>query len=228
MDIDTLWQLKGAFDVTPQWSSYWVPGLSVGADDEDAGPGNLLTNREKKNNTLALMDTGYESGDSMPALQSISNSSENDSDSEEESEEEDEDDWASEDEGYDEEQEDRIRELLREAMDAAHEVDWFEGADAAKTNELDPLKADTKRGNPFMNLLGSLRGMSSQQNSCITWCNRRFLRTVREHQHQAQGRNPARWASPWWLQGHTQRCTKGGSQGWSPQTDQRYVRCDRS
>jgi hypothetical protein len=92
----------------------------------------------------------------MPALQSISNSSEEDYSSEEESD--DEEDWESESEGYDEEQEDMLREMLREAMDAAHEVDWFEAAKKAEQDELDPLKSAERKGNPFMNLLGSLRG----------------------------------------------------------------------
>lgn len=110
-----------------------------------------------KKRTLALTSgDGYESADSMPALQSISNSSEEDYSSDEESD--DDEDWESESEGYDEEQEDMLREMLREAMDAAHEVDWFEAAKKAEQNELDPLKPDEKKGNPFLNLLGSLRG----------------------------------------------------------------------
>lgn len=90
----------------------------------------------------------------MPALQSTSNSSEGYPSSDEE---EDEDD-ASKDEGHNEEEKDSLREPLHEAMDAAHEMDWYENAKGAAPAGIDPLKPDEKKSNPFLNLLGSLQG----------------------------------------------------------------------
>ncbi|KAF6763057.1 hypothetical protein DFP72DRAFT_1030216 [Ephemerocybe angulata] len=169
-DIDSVWQLTGAFNVTPQWSSYYIPHLAEDSDAEDDAPDGmpLLTNRPKgKRKPLALTATGepYDSGDSMPALQSISNSSEEDLDSDEESDD-DEEDYESESDGYDEDQEDTLRDMLREAMDAAHDVDWFESTKDAQPSDLDPFKAaEERKGNPFMNLLGSLRGRFLSSNS---------------------------------------------------------------
>jgi hypothetical protein len=149
-----LWQPTDAFEDSPQGTAVYIPSLREEDEDEEDRPARLTTGRRKPFAITA--GEGYESADSMPALQSISNSSEEYPSSDEE---EDEDD-ASEDEGYDEEEEDNLRELLREAMDAAHEADWYENAKGAAPAGIDPLKPDEKKGNPFLNLLGSLRGQS--------------------------------------------------------------------
>lgn len=97
----------------------------------------------------------------MPELQSVSGSEDdpffNEDDSDEDDDSDEEDSEEEEDDGYNTEEEDDIRELLREAMDAAHESDWASGQKLAK--DLDPLEQEAKQGNPFMKLLGSLRGM---------------------------------------------------------------------
>lgn len=104
-----------------------------------------------------------DSDGSMPGLQSVSNSSDDDDDSDEDSDsdddldfDDDDDDEESDESEYDEEQEDELRDMLREAMDAAHEADWFHNTEVPV--EIDPLE-DVRKGNPFLKLLGSLRGM---------------------------------------------------------------------
>jgi hypothetical protein len=57
--------------------------------------------------------------------------------------------------GYNTEEEDEMREFLREAMDTAHEADWLSGSNLPK--EIDPFRGRSQ-GNPFLKLLGSLRG----------------------------------------------------------------------
>jgi hypothetical protein len=112
---------------------------------------------KKKRKPLAIMGPGDEddSTGSMPALQSVSNSSE-DEDYSDLSENEDESEYESESE-YDTDEEDEIRELVKEAMEAGHEVDWFDTQIPAP--EMDPLRSDERKGNPFLKALGSLRGM---------------------------------------------------------------------
>lgn len=90
----------------------------------------------------------------MPELQSASNSSESESD-ETGTEGESDDDESDGDSDYDTEQEDEMREMLREAMDMAHEAGWF---DLANPPEINPLLQEDRKGNPFLKLLGSLRG----------------------------------------------------------------------
>ena len=113
---------------------------------------------KKKRKPLAITNgADYEGSDSMPELQSVSNSSddddlENDSSDDDDGEGEGDSDASD----YDEEAEDEIREMLREAMDAAHEADWFE---SNVSPELDPFAQEDRKGNPFLKLLGSLRGI---------------------------------------------------------------------
>ena len=59
--------------------------------------------------------------------------------------------------GYDSEEEEEIRHQLRAAMDAAHESNWLDG-DPNLPKELDPFQGQDHKGNPFLKLLGSLRG----------------------------------------------------------------------
>jgi hypothetical protein len=143
---------------TPQWHSIYVPGrlLGNGSDDDDDGPPGFKGGKKPKKKVLAITN-GDDSNGSMPELQSVSNSSDDDDSDDSDSEAEDDDD--DDDSDYDEEQEDEIRDLLREAMDTAHEGDLF---DKAKGNDdIDPYLRDgedTGKGNAFLKLLGSLRG----------------------------------------------------------------------
>ncbi|KAJ6500171.1 hypothetical protein C8R47DRAFT_1211730 [Mycena vitilis] len=154
LDIDTLWGVQDAMTRSPQWHSIYIPGRVIDNGSDDEGPGGKGSKKTKKK-VLAITN-GEESDDSMPELQSVSNSSDDDESDDSDSEEEEDDD---DDSDYDEEQEDEIRDLLREAMDTAHEGDLF---DKSKGNDdIDPYLRDGEesgKGNAFLKLLGSLRG----------------------------------------------------------------------
>lgn len=160
-DIDTLWQLQNALKRTPRWHSFKITGL---ANDEDSdydsdGPPKLTPIGKKREKKQLQITRGGEDGsdDSMPGLQSVSNSSDDEESDEDSASEDDDDDDDSDDEsGYDTEQEDEMRDMLREAMDTAIEADFF-ALNADAPPELDPL-ADDRKSNPFLKLLGSLRG----------------------------------------------------------------------
>ena len=90
----------------------------------------------------------------MPGLQSVSNSSEEDSDDDIGSGSDDggEDSDGS---GYNTEEEDELRDLLREAMDIAHESAFFDPTNSSPDPD---AYAEERKSNPFLKLLGSLRG----------------------------------------------------------------------
>jgi hypothetical protein len=138
-----------------------MPNIAENSDyDSDSPPALTKGVRNKKlKKPLAITSGGNDSDDSMPELQSVSNSSdeantEDDSDSEDDHDEGEDD---SDDSGYDTEEEDEMREMLREAMDTAHEADWLHSTNAPP--EIDPFLQEDRKGNPFLKLLGSLRGM---------------------------------------------------------------------
>lgn len=94
-----------------------------------------------------------ESDDSMPPLQDVSESDESgDEDFSATDATEDESDDESE---YDTDEEDDVRDMIREAMETAIEADWFSGTDSAQA---EAFEQEDKKGNPFLKLLGSLRG----------------------------------------------------------------------
>jgi hypothetical protein len=92
----------------------------------------------------------------MPPLQSLSGSDDTEEDDDDEFPLDDDDDDEDDESGYNTEEEDEIRELLREAMDVAHEADWLSGSKSPE--EVDPFEQEDRKGNPFLKLLGSLRG----------------------------------------------------------------------
>ncbi|TFK54510.1 hypothetical protein OE88DRAFT_1676255 [Heliocybe sulcata] len=161
--IDELWDLAEEKERTPQWHAFYMP--SLGKDGE--GPGALTRpggGRGGKKR-LAITAAGYESDNSMPSLQSVSDSEDEESDNEYEDEDEDEEDeeeydddddyeTESEDDGYDTDEEEQARELLREAMDYALRDPDFLNAKSSEELKLD----DDLKGNAFLKLLGSLRG----------------------------------------------------------------------
>lgn len=153
-DIDSLFRLGDRKHRTPQWHSIHVPGLHV-ASDEDLP--NLSTSRTKKK-PLAITD-GNDSTSSIPALLSASNTSSTTSDLDIDSDSErDEDLEDSEGSGYDTEEEDELRDLFREAMDVAHESGFLDTTDPSPGSD---AYAKERKSNPFLKLLGSLRGGSS-------------------------------------------------------------------
>ncbi len=114
------------------------------------------TNGKGRNEKRLAITDGDDSEGSMPSLQTVSDSSEDEEDlssDEEDGEGEEEEDS---DEEYDEEAEDQLREMLREAMDiAAADPDFYDPRREA--NDFKEM-AEDKKGNPFLKLLGSLRG----------------------------------------------------------------------
>ncbi|KAG6813367.1 hypothetical protein H0H92_011633 [Tricholoma furcatifolium] len=153
-DINMLWRLNDEFNPTPQWHSFYMPDLDSD-DDSDSKPSRPgFRGKKSAPKRLAITDGPADDSDgSMPELQSVSNSSEEESEYDDSDEEFESD---SDESGYDTEEEDELRELLREAMDTAHEADWQHSAQVSDA-EMDPFAQDRK-GNPFLKLLGSLRG----------------------------------------------------------------------
>ncbi|KAK7685171.1 hypothetical protein QCA50_011534 [Cerrena zonata] len=164
-DIDALWHVEEVHQRTPQWHAFKVDatGAKLGTDEPPAlvpfkgkkagknqkGPGGKLA--------LTNGDDGDDSDGSMPSLQTVSDSSEAETDYDSDDDDSDEDDVEyDEDENYDEEDEDMLREMEREAMDAASTDPDFYNPNAP-ASEFDEL-AEDRKNNPFIKLLGALRG----------------------------------------------------------------------
>ena len=119
--------------------------------------------RGGKKKPLAITH-GDESDDSMPSLQTVSDSSDEEDMDEGDNDDDDDDEGSESDtsEGYDTDEEDALRDWLREAMDTAvASPDFYNQGPAPEFNAL----AEERKGNPFLKLLGSLRGMLSR--SCV-------------------------------------------------------------
>jgi hypothetical protein len=172
------------------------------SDGEPAGKGAVAKRNKNKSkkDRLAITEAGEDetTDDSMPDLMDVSDSSEMeedfDDDEEEESEEDDdgEDDEDDDEYDYDSEDEENLRHLLHNAMDAANTVPGIYDArnDAV---DLEALPEDTKN-NPFLKLLGSLRGQCTQGSLCtaLTLCGRsHVLRQLKAKDDQG-GRAPRR------------------------------------
>lgn len=168
-----MWQLEDVKQMAPQWHAFYVAGSkrrgSGDESDDDDMPGLLPVKSKGKASgknppRLAITNGDTEDSDtSMPSLQTVSDSSDEDESDDENVYDEysDNDDHETESEsGYDTDEEDALRDMLREAMDAAMATpDFFDPKSAAP--EFDELTEDRK-GNPFLKLLGSLRGSWSE------------------------------------------------------------------
>jgi hypothetical protein len=157
VSAETLWQLHDAFKDRPSWSSPYskISEHTNNFDEVDADDGPPpLTGGGRKQLALTSGDDDEDSDGSMPDLQSVSNSSEEGSDYDSDSDDDDgSDNGASDADGeYDDDFEDEMRDFHREAMDMLHELDLLEQTD------INPLDNDDRKGNPFLKLLGSLRG----------------------------------------------------------------------
>ncbi|KZT29034.1 hypothetical protein NEOLEDRAFT_1154103 [Neolentinus lepideus HHB14362 ss-1] len=160
-DIDDLWNLAGEKKRTPRWHAYYMPSLR----EDDEGPGTVSRVRAGKGGKkpLALtagLGAGDESDSSMPSLQSVSDSEDEESEDEDEYEDESDEydndyETESEEDGYDTDEEEQARELLREAMDYAMRDPEFLNV---KSPEAELNLDEDVKGNPFLKLLGSLRG----------------------------------------------------------------------
>jgi hypothetical protein len=156
MYINVLWQLDDVLYRTPKWHSYFIPDVYLDSDS-DSPPAMGPVKGKPQRKPLAITSGKYsDENDSMPELQSVSNSSDEDSDSDSDSEGE-EDDESDDESGYDTEQEDELRDLRREAMDIASDIPGFFDPRSRIGTEFDALQEERK-GNPFLKLLGSLRG----------------------------------------------------------------------
>ncbi|KAF5370711.1 hypothetical protein D9758_001875 [Tetrapyrgos nigripes] len=150
-DIDTLWNLSKDLEPTPQWHYFVINHRASHFDEDKAQPAGA------KKKLLAIKnEPDSDTDDSMPALQDVSDSDE----SEIWSDDEDEDDSDSDgdesyDSGYNTDQEDEIRDLVREAMDAAHDPHFMDDEDTDSTE-------DVRKGNPFLKLLGRVFSPNSK------------------------------------------------------------------
>ncbi|KAL0578301.1 hypothetical protein V5O48_003712, partial [Marasmius crinis-equi] len=149
-DIETLWALQQAIKPTPRWRPlHATPRGGADSEDEDVG---RADGKKPKKKLLAIKDD-IESDDSMPPLQDVSDTEEEDDDYED-SDDSDTDEEDDEESAYDTDEEDELRDLYKEAMDTLHATDW--------NNPEDKLEEDVTKGNPFLKLLGSLRGRMFQ------------------------------------------------------------------
>ncbi|KAG1809301.1 uncharacterized protein BJ212DRAFT_1448757 [Suillus subaureus] len=175
MSIDTLWQLDEALRRTPQWSAFYVPHLAGhDSDSDDGGNLGLIPVKSKggkkggghkrpSKKMLAITDGrgDDESDGSMPELQSVSDSSDEsdddmiDSDQNFGDDDDDSDEYGTESE-YDSDEDEQYRNMLREAMDTAMAIPEFFDA-KTEVPEFEAI-AEERKGNPFLKLLGSLRG----------------------------------------------------------------------
>lgn len=158
--MEELWQLDDETRRVPHWGvseGKAMPLVPYKAGKSQGG---------KKKKTLTITNGpngGYNSDDSMPSLETVSDSSEEEAEEEEESEWSDDYEEGSEDDdnesGYDTEEEEYMRDLLREAMDRAHaNPDFMDNTKPFTDAQL----ADERKDNPFIKLLGSLRGTLSR------------------------------------------------------------------
>jgi hypothetical protein len=150
LDIDTLWDLKARFkEQTPQFHGYYIPGADEESEKVVPGAFPARSSRQVPGPNVPLDD----SDDEPPELQSVSQSSEGSrSDSEWESGDEhwDDDDWDTEDE---EEIIEHYREMMKVGMEHPDFLD-----PRVPIPEFDKY-AEERKDNPFLKLLGSLRGI---------------------------------------------------------------------
>ncbi|KAI0074642.1 hypothetical protein K474DRAFT_1665173 [Panus rudis PR-1116 ss-1] len=155
-NIDSLWRLEEVRQRTPAWHAAKGGNGADDSDDEPAGP---TKKRKPGKSPLAIAynnNDGAESDDSMPSLQTVSDSSDADSEDDDDDVFDMDDESDESDSEYDTDDEDQLRDMYREAMDAAAATAGFYDprADAKDFEQL----AEERKGNPFIKLLGALRG----------------------------------------------------------------------
>jgi hypothetical protein len=143
-----------------------MPGLRKDFDDEEGPSAFAPVSRRKKGSRLAITTgDGFDSADSMPDLQSVSNTEDEDEDDDDDDDDDDGDhgdenhDVDDADSSYDAEYEDEIREMVGEAKFYAREGAFFDNGKNIPP-EIDPFLQEDRKDNPFLKLLGSLRGSS--------------------------------------------------------------------
>ncbi|EIN11716.1 hypothetical protein PUNSTDRAFT_141986 [Punctularia strigosozonata HHB-11173 SS5] len=199
--VEELWRLHGALVRSPQWNAFYkskskaksekVPTTSIkrhtaGSDSDDDEPPNMVSvvrrggNGTKKR--LALTSGQDDDSDSsMPSLLSVSESADEESSDEDDDPDDyydDDDDWEDDDDEsqYDSDDEEEIRHMMREAMNTAMEMPEFLDPKAEPSGEFDKL-AKERVDNPFLKLLGSLRGRMFSTKPSVTTTSRTQPRT---------------------------------------------------
>ncbi|KAJ3558020.1 hypothetical protein NM688_g1154 [Phlebia brevispora] len=158
--IDTLWGLSDVKNRKPSWHAITRDSKAKqpsGGYDSDEPPDLVSYNGKKngKKKPLALTD-GNDSDTSMPSLQTVSDSSDDSEVDESASESEESDEESDTDSEYDEDEEDRIREYWREAMDIVTADNDYSNPRSQAT-EFEQAMSE-KKDNPFLKILGGLRG----------------------------------------------------------------------
>lgn len=138
-----------------------MPALGNKLEDEGGPPALAPISSRRKTYRLAITN-GDESTGSMPGLQSVSNSSDDDGeddddDDDDEFEDENRDGNDSPVSGYNSDEEEELRGMIKEAMFFAREGDFYDSGDNMPS-EINPFLQAEKDHNPFLKLLGSLRG----------------------------------------------------------------------
>ena len=141
-----------------------MPGLRKDSDDEEGPPAFPPSSSRRKGPRAITYGDEPDSPDSMPGLQSVSNTEEEEDEDDEDDDDDDNysgsgDDVYDPDSSYDAENEDEIRGMVDEAKFFAREGDFFNAGDNIPS-ELDPFLQEDRKDNPFLKLLGSLRGLS--------------------------------------------------------------------
>ena len=203
--IDELWGLGDLKYLAPSWHAYHIPGAAPNPDGDEPPPlvpysGNgKQANKPGAKKRLAIT-SGYDSDGSMPSLQTVSDSSD-EVDFSDEDDEDDESEYETdeEDSDFDEEFEDHIRDMVREAMDIAQADPDFNDP-RAQASVFEDMSAD-KKDNPFLKLLGSLRGImtgpSYSQSIDLSFAGRLFSGNAAiKTTDRAQPRHPYTGAKP--------------------------------
>ncbi|OCH91443.1 hypothetical protein OBBRIDRAFT_753183 [Obba rivulosa] len=170
-NIDDLWQVADLRNLAPQWHSYSL--MRYGGPDEDSDSDTPpRRSAPGKRKPLALTNGDDDDTDgSLPPLQEVSNSSDEYSDGASDSSEDSDDDedhnWGESE--YDTDEEDRLREWNREAMDTIAATLGYGQADPE--DGFDAL-AEERKDNPFLKLLGSLRGRMFSSSPTLKTTNR--------------------------------------------------------
>lgn len=173
-ELDDIWGIADDLNFTSRWSGALTKKKGgYDSDSDDDRPGPLAVARSNKKSSggkprLALKNHAEPDSDgSMPGLQSVSNTSDeagfNDDDSSDDGDEYDSGE-SEPDTEYDDDEDEERREFIKEAMEIAANFDYY-GEDISP--DLNPYQQDEDRkGNPFLKLLGSLRGMVV----CVLFC----------------------------------------------------------
>ncbi|KAF8650432.1 hypothetical protein AX16_005235 [Volvariella volvacea WC 439] len=165
-DLDSLWHLAGVTDGNSVWHGFYDSTLAPQKEDwkprrprrqADSGSQAIILRKGKGGSS--------DESDSMPDLLTASDSSVTDSDSQNsESGEDDSHPYGGDSDGnwsdsdYDSDQEEEMRALAKEAFDFAYSSGWYEDVKKPSENEAEKRTKEDMEGNPFLKLLGSLRG----------------------------------------------------------------------